>query len=109
MTRSLTRRHVNGGNNGRTLQLKAGDAAILPAGTGHHCLSASANFLVVGAYPPSGTYDECTKSEEHAQVLKTVLNRPPPEGSRLRRSGATARHRRPEGTFTRRRDGYAFS
>ena len=72
MTRSLTRRRVNGGNNGRTLQLKAGDAAILPAGTGHHCLSASANFLVVGAYPPSGTYDECTKSEEHAQVLKTV-------------------------------------
>ena len=72
MTRSLTRRRVNGGNNGRTLQLKAGDAAILPAGTGHHCLSASANFLVVGAYPPSGTYDECTKSEEHAQALKTI-------------------------------------
>jgi uncharacterized protein YjlB len=61
-----------GGNNGRTLQLKAGDVAILPAGTGHQCLSASANFLVVGAYPPSGTYDECTKSEEHARALKTI-------------------------------------
>jgi uncharacterized protein YjlB len=61
-----------GGNNGRTVQLKAGDVAILPAGTGHQCLSASANFLVVGAYPPSGTYDECTKSEEHAQALKTI-------------------------------------
>jgi uncharacterized protein YjlB len=61
-----------GGNNGKTLQLKAGDVAILPAGTGHQCLSASADFLVVGAYPPSRTYDECTKSEEHARALKTI-------------------------------------
>ena len=61
-----------GGNNGRTIQLKAGDVAILPAGTGHQCLGASVDFLVVGAYPPSGTYDECTKSEEHARALKTI-------------------------------------
>jgi uncharacterized protein YjlB len=61
-----------GGNNGKTLQLKAGDVAILPAGTGHQCLAASADFLVVGAYPPTGTYDECTKSEEHARALKTI-------------------------------------
>jgi uncharacterized protein YjlB len=61
-----------GGNNGRTIQLKAGDVAILPAGTGHQCIAASKDFLVVGAYPPSGTYDECTKSEEHARALKTI-------------------------------------
>lgn len=61
-----------GGNKGKTLQLKAGDVAILPAGTGHQCLAASADFLVVGAYPPTGTYDECTKSEEHARALKTI-------------------------------------
>jgi uncharacterized protein YjlB len=61
-----------GGNNGRTIQLKGGDVAILPAGTGHQCLAASKDLLVVGAYPPSGTYDECTKSEEHARALKTI-------------------------------------
>jgi uncharacterized protein YjlB len=76
-----------GGNNGRTVQLKAGDVAILPAGTGHQCLAASADFLVVGAYPPAGTYDECATSEEHARALKTIpkVSRPrkdPVYGSR---------------------------
>lgn len=61
-----------GGNNGRIFHLKAGDVAILPAGTGHQCLAASSDFLVVGAYPPTGTYDECTKSEDHRQALKTI-------------------------------------
>ena len=61
-----------GGLKGRIVTLKAGDVAILPAGTGHQCLYASADFLVIGAYPPNGTYDECTKSEDRKEALKTI-------------------------------------
>jgi uncharacterized protein YjlB len=48
-----------GGVKGRVLSLRAGDVVILPAGTGHRLIDASKGFLVVGAYPPDGDYDEC--------------------------------------------------
>lgn len=61
-----------GGNRGRIWYGKAGDVFILPAGTGHQCLGASDDFLAVGAYPPFGTYDECTRSEDHRKAVQSI-------------------------------------
>lgn len=62
-----------GGDGGETVDVGPGDVALLPAGTGHQRLEGSADLLVIGSYPPGGTYNLCRGSAaERDKALATI-------------------------------------
>ena len=74
-----------GGEQGRTLTVRAGDAVLIPAGVGHKRLSASDDLLVVGAYPGG----------QHADLMREGVE--DKAGVRRRVSGVALPDRDPVG------------
>ncbi|WP_395396405.1 cupin (plasmid) [Novosphingobium sp. BL-8A] len=71
-----------GGPGTLMIHVVGGDCLVLPAGTGHCLISASRDFLVVGAYPCGQDWDICRESPSKA-ALDRIRTMPPADRNPL--------------------------
>ena len=68
-----------GGEHGQTVELKAGDVVVIPAGVAHKHESASADLLVIGAYPRGQRPDICrAEPGAHDKAIANIAAVPLP-------------------------------
>jgi uncharacterized protein YjlB len=68
-----------GGDGGESVEVRTGDVVVVPAGVGHKRESATADLMVVGAYPEGRRPDLNTgKSGERPGVLANIARVPVP-------------------------------
>lgn len=68
-----------GGPDGEVITLNAGDIVLLPAGTSHKNVGHSADYLIIGAYPPGQSADmEYGDEDRYDDVLASIARMPLP-------------------------------
>lgn len=69
-----------GGEHGVCIELDKGDVVLIPAGVAHKRLSASADLLVVGAYPKGADYNLLKgTADELEEAKKEIAKVPEPD------------------------------
>ena len=70
-----------GGENGKILEVTAGDVVVIPAGVGHYNTGdQSSDFQIMGAYPMGQTWDLCRgELGERPRVLENIASVPLPK------------------------------
>lgn len=81
-----------GGPNGHVIEVSAGDALLLPAGTGHCNLESSDDFAVIGAYPPGQEGDINREPATPAQIEQIAHLRFPASDPVIGHRGGVVEH-----------------
>jgi uncharacterized protein YjlB len=68
-----------GGDGGKTVELRAGDVVVIPAGVAHKREAASADLLVIGSYPQGQSPDHCrAEPRAHDKAPRRIATVPLP-------------------------------